>query len=99
MKSTNEAQKSNISQNKKAKRIRRRKSYALFKDLWGYLMSAESTPGRTLRTVYSLIDDVKGWGTTQAAKWAEESMRQVIEDCEKETALDKHLAKSDMPQA
>ncbi len=93
-----EKQKSDISQNTNAKRIRRRKSYAIFKDLWDYLMSAESTPSGVLRTVYSLVDDVKGWGTAQAAKWAEESMRQVIEDCEKETALDKHLAKSDVPQ-
>jgi len=99
MKSTNEPQKSNGIQNMKTKRIRRRKSYTLFKYLWDYLMSAESTPAGILRTVYSLIDDVKGWGTTQVARWAEESMRQVIEDCEKETALDKHLAKSDMQQA
>jgi hypothetical protein len=96
---TIEEQKSDISQNMKTKRIRRRKSYALFKDLWDYLMSAESTPAGILRTVHSLIDDVKGWGTTQAARWAEESMRQVIEDCEKETALDRHLTKSDVPQA
>lgn len=63
----------------KIEKIRKRKSYQLFKD---FLLFLREMPTREqmLSRIYQLLDSKNAWGSEQNSYYAKESLNQLIQD-------------------